>query len=118
MIPLATPRDNELLNLSQIVQVKTHPAGRCLECEIDAAIAANKAGEEEPPADLKIVHIVGEQSACTVFFSDGRSEIYDGDASKFLNMELHWALNVYRAMQQASQSNIVGPDGTKPTLVM
>lgn len=112
MIPLATPRDGELLNLSQIVQVKSHPAGRCYECE------SNSEFSEDHPSFKKIVHIVGEQSACTVYFSDGRSEIYSGDPSKFLNMELHWLLNAYRQFQQAASSNIVGPDGQKPGLVM
>jgi hypothetical protein len=53
-----------------------------------------------------------------VYFSNGEIEIYDGDASKFLNIEMHWLLNVYRQFQQAASSNIVGPDGNKPGLVM
>lgn len=104
MIPLATPRNGEIVNLSQIVQVKVHEAGRCHDCEILSG--------------KQTVHIIGEQSACTVYFADGRSEIYDGDASKFLNIELHFALNAYRTFQQQVTSNIVGPDGNPPPLVM
>lgn len=114
MIPLATPRDGEVLNLSQIVQVKVHKAGRCGECETDRNIFRNLVGDEGKP----IVHKIGDQSTCTVYFSDGRSEIYTGDASKYLNIELHWLLNFYRTMQQATESQIVGPDGQKPGLVM
>lgn len=116
MIPLATPRNLELVNLSQIIRVRTHASGRCDECSQIAEFEHLKSGSE---SDFKpIVHIVGEQSACTVYFSDGSSDIYSGDASKFLNIELHFALNAYRQWQQHVTSNIVGPDGQKPGLVM
>lgn len=105
MIPFATPRNGELVNLSQIVKVRVHKTGRCDECQLDSNDGR------------KITHIVGEQSACTVYFSDGNSEIYDGDASKALNIELHFLLNTYRQMQQSAISPpaIVTPNGQPPT---
>lgn len=104
MIPLATPRDNEILNLSQIVRVRVHRAGRCHECEFH--------GEDE----RTVTHIIGEQSACTVYFSDGTDAIFTGDESKFLNIELHFLLSTYRQMQQASISppSIVTPNNQPP----
>lgn len=110
MIPLATPRDGELVNLSQIVRVRVHKVGRCSECEI----AEFRQDGNNPD---KIVHIIGEQSVCTVYFSDGRQEIYDGDASKALNLELHFLLNTYRQMQQSTISppSIVTPNGQPPS---
>jgi len=108
MIPLATPRNLELVNLSQIVRVRTHAAGRCDECNQIAEFEHLKSGREDE--FTPIVHIVGEQSACTVYFSDGSSEIYAGDASKFLNIELHFALNAYRQWQQQVTTSIITPE--------
>ena len=106
MIPLATPRNGELINLSQIVQIKTHPAGRCKECE------AAEAGTQ------LVTHVIGQQSACNVYYSDGRTEIFDGDESKYLNIEMHFLLNMYRQFQQQAASPLVGPDGNKPAFSM
>ncbi|QYO63153.1 hypothetical protein [Leptolyngbya sp. 7M] len=72
----------------------------------------------EETQDKKIVHVVGEQSASTVYFSDGRNAIYTGDASKILNLEVHFLLNTYRQMQQAATSQIITPDANGQSPLM
>lgn len=89
MIPLMTPQDGEVLNLSQIVRlhvVRTDndPLG----------------GEIE------------------LFMSDGSKRIYSGDSARFVNIEIHFALNAYRQYQIASSSPLVGPDGNSPARIM
>lgn len=98
MIPLAIPRNGELVNLSQIVRVRIHEAGRCDECEVDFGMD-------------NIVHVVGQQPPCTIYFSDGRTAIYTDEASRIINAELHFAINQYRAYQMAVTSSIVDADG-------
>lgn len=104
IIPLATPRNGELINLLQVVKVRQHRSGRCKECE-----SLNK---------KETIHALTAQSACTVYFADGGTEIFDGEASRIFNLELHFALNLYRAFQQSTQSQIVTPDGSPPPRIM
>lgn len=112
MIPLAIPRDGEVVNLSQIVRVEIHPVGRCHECErhqtFDEILSP-----ENPQPEKKVVHAVGQQPACTVYFVDGIREIYDGEASRIINTEIHFLLNSYRELQIAATSQIVTPDGNQ-----
>lgn len=86
MIPLAIVQDGETVNLSQIVRL------RVVRPDSDP-----NGGEVE------------------VFFSDGIKRIYTGNAARFLNIEMHFALNLYRRMQievTNGGSGLVTPDGT------
>lgn len=76
MIPFATPRNREIINLLQIVRVTQET----------------------------------DEGKFTVHFTNGDSQVYEGDAAKFLNTEIAFALNMYRQFQVQSQSNIVTPD--------
>jgi hypothetical protein len=109
MLPLATPADGELINLSQIVKIMLHKAGRCDECTEFVATGSIDSTAMNPKP---IVHIVGEPVPCTVYFSDGRREIFDGQRSQLLNAEMHFLLNTYRQMQQQATSAIITPDAT------
>lgn len=98
IIPLAIPIDGRLINLSQIVEIRVHNAGACDECDE--------------------THIVGAAAACTVYFADGRSEVFSSKASQILNAEMHFALNAYRSLQIESTRTIVSPNGEPPSRLM
>lgn len=89
MIPLITPQDGEVLNLSQIVRL------RVVRTDNDP-----QGGEIE------------------LSMSDGTKRVYQGEAARIVNIETHFVLNMYRQLQIASQSQIVGPDGNSPARIM
>ena len=89
LIPLITPQDGEVLNLAQMVRLHV------VRSDDDP-----KGGEIE------------------LFLADGTKRVYTGDAARFVNIEVHFALNTYRQMQIASQSSILAPDGNKPGMIM
>lgn len=89
MIPFATPQNGEVLNLSQIVRL-------------------NVVRPDTDPLGGEVV----------LHMSDGNQRIYTGDAARNVNLEIHFALNLYRQMQVASQSNIVGADGNPTARIM
>lgn len=89
LIPLITPQDGEVLNLAQIIRLRV------------TRTDADPAGAE-----------------IELHLSDGTKRIYTKEAARIVNLEIHFALNAYRQLQMASQSNIVGADGTTPARIM
>jgi len=98
IIPLAIPEDGLLVNLTQIVTMRVHKAGRCDECDD--------------------THIVGQQLPCTVTFSNGSQQIFSAESSHILNAEMHFALNAYRSFQIQVTSQIVTPNGDTASRLM
>ena len=117
MIPFATPRDREIVNLSQIVKIEIHAAGKCAECNAIAEFEHLESGSEE---EFKpIVHILGKPEAGTVFWTSGRSEIYRGRDFELLHTETAFSLNVYRGWQielQRAASPIITANGNQQPL--
>lgn len=87
MIPFATPKNHEVINLLQIVRLTAGAAG------------------------------TKDEGTVRVFFANGDVERYEGEAAKNINIEVKFALNMYRQWQIATQQTIVTPDG-KPSFSM
>jgi hypothetical protein len=98
MIPFATPRKNEVINLSQIVKIRVHEAGTCQECNQIAEFEHLRSGSDEEYKP--IVHIVGQPTASTVYWSDGTSEIFADKAHEFLHIEVKFMLITFRKWQK------------------
>jgi len=107
MIPLATPRDGELVNLSQIVKIRSHPKGYC---EVCTYFDAPDNDTYLPPP---VSHDEDGDRSCTVYFSDGRSEIYTGEEAKRLNIDMQVMLKIFRDSMQAifEPPSITPPNG-------
>lgn len=80
MIPFATPENRNVINLLQIVRVVQGAPG------------------------------TKDEGITTVHFVNGDIITYSGEAAKIINIEVSFALNAYRALQQASQRQIITPE--------
>ena len=89
MIPFAIPQDGEVVNISQIIRVHV-----------------NRTDKDPLGGEIEVT------------FSDGLKRIYTGDAARVINLEVHFAINMYRQWQIASQSPLVGSDGKTPARIM
>ena len=91
MIPFAIPQDYEVINISQIIRIH-----------------AVRPDSHPDGGEIE------------VYFSDGQKRIYSGDAAKIVNIEVHFALNLYRQMQlahQREQTGIITPDSGQTRLM-
>lgn len=60
---------------------------------------------------------VQDANTILVAFSDGTKRNYTGDAAKFINLEVHFALNMYRQFQIDSQRTIIDPNAPEARLM-
>ena len=83
MIPFATPQNHEVINLLQIVRLTAGAAG------------------------------TKDEGTVWITFSNGDESMYEGDAAKNINIEVKFALNMYRQWQISTQQTIITP-GNEP----